>query len=108
MTQDPNCIFCKIAAGILPCKEVWQSENLLAFHDLYPRASTHVLLIPKHHISGIADLKEGDKDWAGEFMLGIAEVARVLKLEHYYVRIHQGAESGQQIFHMHAHIMQQS
>lgn len=107
MTNDPNCIFCKIIAGDLPCTEVWQNDYCLAFHDLYPKAPTHVLVVPKHHISGIADMTEPDRSWAGEFMLGIAETARVLGLEHYYVRIHQGAESGQQIFHLHAHIMQQ-
>ena len=66
-----------------------------------------MLIIPKHHISGVADLQRADKGWAGELMIGIAEVARHLKLQHYYVRIHQGAESGQQVFHLHAHIMQQ-
>lgn len=107
MKHDENCIFCKIARGQLPCREVWSNDDCLAFHDLYPKAKTHVLIIPKHHISGISELQSQDKDWAAEFMLGVAEVARALKLEHYYVRIHQGAESGQQVFHLHAHIMQQ-
>lgn len=107
MNHDENCVFCKIAKGELPCRQVWSNDYCLAFHDLYPKAKTHVLIIPKHHINGIAALQPSDKQWAAEFMLGIAEVARELNLEHYYVRIHQGAESGQQVFHLHAHIMQQ-
>lgn len=108
MRFDDHCVFCKIIKGELPCREVWQNEYCLAFHDLYPKANTHVLLVPKHHIDGIKSVQPGDKEWLGQFMLGIAEVAEALKLQHYYVRIHQGAESGQQIFHLHAHIMQQS
>ena len=63
MSHDENCVFCKIVKGQLPCREVWQNDYCLAFHDLYPKAKTHVLVIPKHHICGIADLQDKDKSW---------------------------------------------
>ena len=47
---DSNCIFCKIANGEIPCKKVYEDENVIAFHDLDPQAPTHVLIIPKMHI----------------------------------------------------------
>jgi histidine triad (HIT) family protein len=105
-TDQQHCVFCKIVAAQLPSKEVLQNEYWMAFYDLYPKAKTHVLIVPKHHVSGMAALTSDDKPWLAEFFLGINQVAQHLDLDHYYVRIHQGAMSGQEIFHLHAHIMQ--
>ena len=51
MNADPNCIFCKIVAGQIPAKKVFEDEELLAFHDIHPWAPVHVLMIPKQHIA---------------------------------------------------------
>lgn len=54
MTHDPNCLFCKIVAGLIPCKKVHEDEEILAFHDIHPWAPVHFLIIPKLHIASLA------------------------------------------------------
>ena len=56
MPTDPNCIFCKIVAGQIPAKKVYEDDELLAFHDIHPWAPVHVLVIPKQHIATMADV----------------------------------------------------
>ena len=53
-----DCIFCKIANGEIPCKKVYEDENVIAFHDLDPQAPTHVLIIPKMHIGSAMEINE--------------------------------------------------
>ncbi len=53
--HDPNCIFCKIVAGQIPCRKAYEDEDLLAFHDIAPWAPVHVLVIPKQHIESLYD-----------------------------------------------------
>ena len=55
MSMDPSCIFCKIVAGQIPSKQVFEDGELLAFHDINPWAPVHVLIIPKIHIATLAD-----------------------------------------------------
>ena len=50
MAHDPNCLFCKIAAGNIPSKKVFEDDDVLAFHDINPWAPVHFLLIPKDHV----------------------------------------------------------
>ena len=54
--HDPNCIFCKIIAGQIPSKKVFEDEDLFAFHDIHPWAPVHFLLVPKLHIASMAQL----------------------------------------------------
>ena len=56
MSADPNCIFCKIVAGQIPSRKVYEDEDLLAFHDIAPWAPVHVLVIPKQHIATHGDV----------------------------------------------------
>ena len=53
-----DCIFCKIANGEIPCKKVYEDENVIAFHDLDPQAPTHVLIIQKMHIDSAMEINE--------------------------------------------------
>ena len=68
---DPNCIFCKIVAGQIPSRKVFEDEELLAFHDIHPWAPVHVLLIPKQHIATLADVGPEHDALLGR-MLGLA------------------------------------
>ena len=56
---DPNCIFCKIVAGQIPAKKVYEDDQILAFHDIHPWAPVHVLVIPKQHIASMVDVSDG-------------------------------------------------
>jgi len=53
MSHDPNCLFCKIVAGQIPSRKVYEDEHILAFHDIHPWAPVHILLIPKLHLSSL-------------------------------------------------------
>lgn len=84
----PDCIFCKIAAGTIPCQKVWEDENYLAFLDIKPLAEGHTLLIPKKHFRWVWDLPAGKTGLpAGrqvspnysEYMEKAKEVALLLK-----------------------------
>ena len=72
---DPDCIFCKIAAGDIDADIVYQSEELVGFRDLNPQAPTHVLIIPRRHISTINDITESDAEVIGQLFVAAKEIA---------------------------------
>ncbi|MDO4541816.1 MAG: HIT domain-containing protein, partial [Bacillota bacterium] len=61
-----DCIFCKIVAGDIPSKKVYEDEDILAFEDINPLAKVHILLIPKKHIATIDDMEQGDSALIGK------------------------------------------
>ena len=99
-----DCIFCKIVNGTIPVKKLEETLHSLAFLDAFPLARGHTLVIPKNHYAKVQDMNEADsKD--------LFETVRVLakKLESIYssslIAIHNGKESGQEIPHVHIHII---
>jgi histidine triad (HIT) family protein len=106
--MDKNCIFCKIAAGQIPSKIEYQDESCLAFHDINPRAKTHLLIIPKKHISTIKDVEDGDEAIMGRLILVARDLGKKLQLQSYKLLISVGKEAGQEIFHVHLHLMSAS
>ena len=60
-----NCLFCKIAAGVIPSTKVYEDELVLAFRDIAPQAPTHILVIPKAHISGMSEVTAENAALAG-------------------------------------------
>ena len=102
MAED--CLFCKIIAGQLPATVVYDDTEVLAFADLAPKAPTHVLVVPKRHFADLAELA-GDRQAAGAVVAGIAAVAGALGLESYRTVFNTGAEAGQTVFHVHAHVL---
>ena len=75
MSADPNCIFCKIIAGQIPCRKVYEDTELLAFHDINPARPVHVLVIPKRHITSLADATESDTAVLGKMLVKANEIA---------------------------------
>ncbi len=71
-----DCIFCKIAAGSIPSKKVREDEHLLAFHDIDPKAPTHILVIPKKHIASLAHATADDAELLGRLLVAVSEIAR--------------------------------
>ncbi|ASG68599.1 histidine triad nucleotide-binding protein [Francisella halioticida] len=100
-----DCIFCKIIAGKVPCKKVYEDENVLAFHDISPVADVHILVIPKKHITSLNALSASDESFIGKFMLGIPKVAKEMGLKGFKTVFNTGKEGGQTVFHIHAHIL---
>ena len=98
-----DCLFCKIIAGEIPSKKAAETEHILAFHDITPQAPTHVLIIHKQHSSSLSETT--DEALLGQWMAGVRDVAQQLKLSDYRVIVNNGAQAGQSVFHLHAHIL---
>lgn len=98
-----DCLFCKIVAGEIPSKKVYEDESTFAFEDIAPKAPTHLLVVPKRHVENLASLS--DHELIGRTMLAAAAVAREKGLEHYRTVINNGAEAGQSVFHLHVHVL---
>jgi histidine triad (HIT) family protein len=112
ITSDPDCLFCKIVAGQIPAAVVRDTPDFLAFRDIAPQASTHVLVIPKTHgYRNAAELAAGDPELAAGLL---AEGARVAEQEGladraqpsgYRFVLNTDEAAGQTVFHVHLHVL---
>lgn len=102
-----DCLFCKIIKGEIPCKKVYEDEEILAFHDINPAAPIHILVIPKKHITSLAHLKEEDEKIVGRIYTVINEIAEKnqFKEDGYRVIVNCGKNGGQEVMHLHFHIL---
>ena len=106
---DPNCIFCKIVAGKIPSKLVYQDDEVYAFHDINPWAPVHFLLIPKQHIASMAQLDDGHAALMGRMMALVPRLAAQEGCGPYpeggfRLVSNTGAEGGQEVHHLHFHV----
>jgi histidine triad (HIT) family protein len=102
-----ECIFCRIVAGEVPSDIVYQDEDFLAFRDISPQAPTHVLIIPKIHITSLAELTEEHQELAGRLIIiakNLAEKEGVAK-RGYRLVINCGPDGGQAVPHLHLHLI---
>lgn len=107
---DPDCLFCKIVAGKIPSKMVYQDDELYAFHDIHPWAPVHFLLIPKRHIASMAQLTDADAALMGRLMvlapkLALQEGCNPYPAGGFRLLCNTGSEGGQEVHHLHIHIM---
>ncbi|MDD5087220.1 MAG: histidine triad nucleotide-binding protein [bacterium] len=102
-----DCLFCKIAAGQIPAEIVLDSRDALAFRDLDPQAPQHVLIIPKRHISRLADLRGDDAPAVGSLMTQAVKLAHDLGMDEagYRLVINNGETAGQSVWHLHIHLL---
>ncbi len=104
--DDAN-IFARILRGEIPCRKVYEDDWALAFHDIAPQAPTHVLVVPKGKWCGWADFSEkaSAEEIAG-FIRAVGRVAKELGLEApgYRLLVNLGADSGQEVPHLHVHV----
>lgn len=100
-----DCLFCRIAAGEIPSKKAFSDDQVYAFHDIAPKAPTHILIIPRKHIGRLAEAAPEDRALLGEVVTRAAAIARDLKLEHYRLVANNGEEAGQSVFHLHFHLL---
>jgi histidine triad (HIT) family protein len=100
-----DCLFCKIVAGDIPSQTVFEDDDFFAFRDISPKADTHLLLIPKKHIVNLDDLQPEDAALMGKMLLTVPKLAKQEKLEGYRTITNTGAKGGQEVFHMHFHIL---
>lgn len=102
-----NCIFCKIANGELESEIVYQDEEVLAFRDVNPQAPTHILCIPRKHISTANDLSAEDEALAGKLLLTASQLAKQLGFaeDGYRLVMNCNGHAGQTVFHIHLHLL---
>src|SRR5260370_34960507 len=101
-----NCLFCKIIAGEIPSKKVFEDEHTFAFQDIDPKAPTHVLIVPKKHIRGLKEASTEDAEIVGRCHLVAAQNARQLGIEvGYRTVLNEGPKSGQSVFDLCVHLL---
>jgi histidine triad (HIT) family protein len=110
MNHDPDCLFCKIIAGKIPSKKLYEDDDCLAFNDIHPAAPIHFLMIPKKHIAMLAEVTLEDTELLGKMMVLAPKIAlqagaRSGKAGGFKVLINNGADGGQEVYHMHMHVL---
>jgi len=100
-----DCLFCKIAAGEIPSKKVYEDDLCYAFYDIDPQAPTHFLVIPKAHIASVSEVTPENQAVVGHIFSVIAQIAKDLGLESYRVVSNIGEQAGQSVFHLHFHVL---
>ena len=101
-----DCIFCRIADGEIPARVVFADDQVVAFHDVAPKAPTHVLVIPRRHIATLYDAGADDAALLGRLNQTAIEVARQLGLvDGFRLVFNCGEHAGQSVFHIHFHVL---
>ena len=101
-----DCLFCRIIAGEIPAKKVYEDEHVYAFEDINPQAPTHLLVVPKKHIRGLKEASGDDSDIIGRCHLAAAELGRQRGIEDgYRTVLNVGPGAGQSVFHLHVHLL---
>lgn len=100
-----ECLFCRIANKEIPSKTIHEDDSVYAFQDIHPQAPTHVLIVPKKHIAGVAELQPEDETLAGRLIVQAKRIADSLGLKSYRLVFNSGPEAGQSVFHIHLHLL---
>ena len=99
-----DCIFCKIVAGQIPSRRLYEDEQVIAFHDIHPIAPVHFLLVPRLHVASLADCDTSHANLLGHMLLLAPKLAREQGLDGFRTMINTGRNGGQEVFHLHVHV----
>jgi len=106
MLEGMDCLFCKIVAGTIPSKKIYEDEQTFAFLDIHPQAPVHALIVPKKHLNSLADAEADDKALLGHLLHVARALAGAQKLgKGYRVVINTGEDGGQTVDHLHLHVL---
>ncbi|MGL4654446.1 MAG: histidine triad nucleotide-binding protein [Sarcina sp.] len=102
-----DCIFCKLAAGEIPSKKIYEDDKVLAFHDIQPEAPVHFLVIPKEHIQSVNEVNEKNSAVIAHIFMTINKIVKELNIAEngYRVVTNCGKDGGQTVGHLHFHVM---
>ena len=104
--QDSGCVFCKIIAGEIPAKVIMENEKAMALLDAFPLATGHTLVIPKLHYAKVQEMSEQDAMAVFEILWKVTNAVEAgSQVNASTIAIHNGSEAGQEIPHVHAHIV---
>ncbi|TWG83502.1 histidine triad (HIT) family protein [Cupriavidus gilardii J11] len=106
MKAHDNCIFCKIVAGQIPSRKVYEDDDMLAFHDIHPKAPVHFLIIPKAHVDSLDACGPEQGDVLAKMLLKAPQLARETGCGNgFRTVINTGPDGGQEVYHLHLHVM---
>jgi histidine triad (HIT) family protein len=102
-----SCLFCKIIAGEIPSKKVYEDDELYAFEDINPQAPLHALIVPRQHIATLNDLTDKDDDLVGSMLRRAAALAKERGFDEsgYRTVFNCNSQAGQSVFHIHLHVL---
>ena len=102
-----TCLFCKIAGKDIPARIVYEDDEILAFEDIHPKAPVHILIIPKEHIPSLNELPEGREALMGSILARARALAAEKGIDRkgYRIVLNTAGDSGQEIFHIHFHLL---
>ena len=101
-----DCLFCRIVRGELPAEKVYEDDFILAFHDIRPAAPVHVLVVPKQHLTSMAELEPEHEAVMGRLMVAAARIAREQGCaDGFRSIVNTGRVGLQEVYHLHLHIL---
>jgi histidine triad (HIT) family protein len=102
-----GCVFCKIIAGEIPANIVYEDDHVIAFEDIHPKAPVHMLIVPRVHIPTLNDMNDAPEGLEASIMRAAREIARARGVAEtgYRLVANTGREGGQEVFHLHFHVM---
>jgi len=100
-----DCVFCKIVSGEIPSKFIYEDDDIVVFNDINPVARVHLLVVPKRHISSVASMALCDTDLFGRIIYVAKLVADKMNLSGYRLTFNVGKDGGQEVFHVHLHLI---
>ncbi len=102
-----DCLFCKIRDGEIPADIIYQDDDVLAFNDVNPQAPTHLLIIPKKHLSTVNDVEQADETMMGKLFSAAKKIAAENGINDggYRLVVNTNEQAGQTVFHIHMHFL---
>lgn len=102
-----NCLFCKIVKKKIPAELIFEDDRIAAFNDINPQAPVHILIIPKDHFASLNDIPEEKKDLLGHVLIRARQIAQNIGIQEkgYRIVLNTGKDSGQEVFHIHFHLL---
>ncbi len=101
-----SCLFCKIIDGSIPAKHIHEDEHCVAIADIHPQSPVHLLVLPRKHLSSLANATAGDQALLGHLLLTVKALAEQFHLVNgYRTVINTGDEGGQTVDHLHLHLL---
>ena len=105
--MEQSCLFCRIAAGAIPARLAYEDDEVMAFHDIDPRAPVHVLIIPREHVASVNDITAEHATLIGRMYVAAKQIAGELGVSDsgYRLVMNCGGDAGQTVDHIHLHIL---
>lgn len=103
--MSADCIFCKIVNGSIPSKKIYEDDDVIAFNDIKPSAKVHFLIVPKLHVETLKDCDVTHQILLGKILLLAPKIAQEQGLAGFKTLINTGREGGQEVFHLHIHVL---